>query len=396
MSRHATGSLALTILLGVLTALGPLSTDMYLPSLPAIATYFGATSGAAQLTLSSYLVGFALGLPIYGPLSDRRGRKTVMMVGLSLYGLASLLAALSPSLAVLIACRFVQGFGAAGPLVIARAIVRDLYEGRQAGQQLARMGSIMGVVPAIAPILGVGLELTFGWRANFVMSFVLVAALAFWALAKLPETLRARLSDKFSLMAVLGGFGTLLADRRFLPFAALAAATYSGLFAYISGSSFIYQRHFGLSEFAFAIAFVMMVTGFISGSFTAQRIALRTEPRRLLMIGALLQSAGGLAMLAANLAFPSQHLATTLPMMLYSAGVGFSLPQSMAQAMLPFPERAGAASSLIGILQMGTAAVIGAGVGAVIDRGPMILAGVIAACGLWALALQPVIRRVPR
>jgi DHA1 family bicyclomycin/chloramphenicol resistance-like MFS transporter len=389
---HAPGTLLLTILLGFLTALGPLSTDMYLPSLPAIGRHFAASSGAVQLTLSAYLIGFAIGLPLYGPLSDRRGRKKVMFAGLALYGAASLFAAIAPSLDMLIGARFVQGFGAAGPLVIARAIVRDLYEGRRAGQELARMGSIMGIVPAIAPILGVGLELAFGWRANFVMSAALVALLALWAMTKLPETLRARITDPFSLAVVMGGFGTLIRDRRFLPFALLAAATYTGLFAFISGSSFIYQLHFKVSELAFAIAFVMMVLGFISGAYLAQRIAMRTEPRRLLKIGVILQSGGGIAMLFLALLAP--HPATmTLAMMAYAAGVGFTLPQSMAQAMMPFPDRAGAASSLIGILQMGIAAIIGAGVGAFIDRGPVVLAGTVALSGLAALALYRVIRR---
>lgn len=394
--RHAPGTLALTILLGFLTALGPLSTDMYLPSLPSIAAYFGRSSGAAQLTLSAYLIGFALGLPLYGPLSDRGGRKPALLAGLALYGLASLFAAAAPSLDILIGCRLLQGFGAAGPLVIARAIVRDLYEGRRAGQELARMGSIMGVVPAIAPILGVGLELGFGWRANFIVSFGLILALGIWAAMRLPETLKARLAAPFRLGAVLGGFGGLLGDRRFLPFAALAAATYSGLFAFISGSSFVYQLHFRVSELAFAIAFVMMVLGFISGAFIAQRIAMRTEPRHLLLAGALLQAGAGAAMLAGTQIFPASTLALTLPMMFYAAGVGFSLPQSMALAMLPFPERAGAASSLIGMLQMGVAALVGAGIGAAIDRGPQVLVLAIACCGFAALALYAVIRRLPR
>ena len=393
MSHLRPGTFALTALLGILTSLGPLSTDLYLPSLPAIARYFNATSGQAQLTLSAYLIGYALGLPLYGPLSDRRGRKNVLMAGLALYGVANALSSLAPSLEVLIISRFLQGLGAAGPLVIVRAIVRDLYDGRRAAQELARMGAIMGIVPAIAPVLGAGLEIAFGWRSNFIASSILAVGLGVMAWRKLPETLVERLLAPFTLRVVIGGFAGLITDRRFVPYGLLAAVTYTGLFAFISGSSFIYQRHFGQSAMEFAGSFIVMVMGFVSGSFVAQKLAMRHESRRLLLIGAIFQASGGLLMLAGVLILPGSHWSITIPMVLYSAGVGFSLPQSMAGAMMPFPERAGAVSSLLGIFQMGCAATFGTLVGAFIDRGPLVLAGTIALFGVLALPLQPFLKR---
>lgn len=383
---------ALTILLGFLTALGPLSTDLYLPSLPAIARHFGVASGQAQLTLSAYLIGFAAGLPIYGPVSDRFGRKRVVLFGLALYGLANLISALAPTLDILIGSRALQGFGAAAPLVVARAMVRDLHEGRRAAQELARMGTIMGVVPAIAPILGVGLEMAFGWRSNFVATTVLALGLGIWVLSALPETLRQRAVTPLTLFTIVGGFGSLIRDRRFLPFALLAATCYSGLFAFISGSSFVYQQHFKVTPLFFAVCFVLMVSGYMSGAFLAQRLALRYDQRRMLLIGASLQAGGGVAMLLATwLGLGSFGL--TIPMMAYAAGVGFTLPQSHAGAMMHFPERAGAASSLLGMIQMGGAAIIGAKVGVWIDQGPLVLAGTVAALGLASLALLPLVRR---
>jgi DHA1 family bicyclomycin/chloramphenicol resistance-like MFS transporter len=396
VSKLVPGTLALTVLLSFLTSLGPLSTDLYLPSLPAIARDFSASSGHVQLTLSAYLLGYALGLPLYGPLSDRRGRKAVLMFGLVLYGVANALSSLAPTLDILIVSRLMQGLGAAGPIVIARAIVRDLYEGRRAGQELARMGSIMGIVPAIAPLLGVVIDGAFGWRANFVASALLGGALALWAGQKLPETLKVKLDKPFTLSAIFGGFADLIADRRFLPFGLMAAATYSGLFAFISGSSFIYQNHFGLSTLGFAIAFVVMVVGFMAGSFVAQRLALAHDTLRLLTIGASLQGLGGAIMLGCVLAGFGNPWTITAPMVLYAAGVGFSLPQSMAGAMMPFPERAGAVSSLLGILQIGSAAFSGAAVGALIDRGPIVLVGAVAFFGFLALAILPLIRRAVR
>ena len=392
MATLSTDRFALTILLGFLTALGPLSTDLYLPSLPSIAGHFGVASGQAQLTLSAYLIGFAVGLPIYGPVSDRIGRKRVVLFGLALYGIANLISAMAPSLDVLIASRGLQGFGAAAPLVVARAMVRDLHEGRRAAQELARMGTIMGVVPAIAPILGVGLELGFGWRANFVATTVLAAGLAAIVMSALPETLRQRAATPLTIGSMVGGFGSLLRDRRFLPFALLAATCYSGLFAFISGSSFIYQQYFRLTPFLFAVAFVMMVLGYMAGAFLAQRLALRYDQRRMLLTGALLQAGGGLAMVAGTLLALGPH-AITLPMMVYAAGVGFTLPQSHAGAMMHFPEKAGAASSLLGVIQMGVAAIVGAQVGAWIDQGPMVLAGAVAVLGVASVALLPLVKR---
>ena len=392
MATLSTDRFALTILLGFLTALGPLSTDLYLPSLPSIARHFGVASGQAQLTLSAYLVGFAIGLPVYGPVSDRIGRKKVVLFGLGLYGVANLISAMAPSLDVLIASRGLQGLGAAAPLVVARAMVRDLHEGRRAAQELARMGTIMGVVPAIAPILGVGLELGFGWRSNFVATALLAAGLAAVVVSALPETLRQRATTPLTVFTVVGGFGALLRDRRFLPFALLAAACYSGLFAFISGSSFVYQQHFRLTPFLFAVSFVVMVLGYMAGAFLAQRLALRYDQRRMLLTGALLQSGGGLAMVA-GLLLGFGPAAITLPMVAYAAGVGFTLPQSHAGAMMHFPEKAGAASSLLGVIQMGFAALVGAQVGAWIDKGPMVLAGAVAVLGLASVALLPLVRR---
>lgn len=384
---------ALTFLLGFLTALGPLSTDLYLPSLPSIATHFGASNGQAQLTLSFYLFGFAVGLPFYGPLSDRRGRKKVLLIGVFIYGIANIFAAVAPNLETLIASRFLQGFGAAGPLVIARAIVRDLYEGPRAAQQLARMGSIMAIVPAIAPSFGVVLEKVSGWQASFIITALLAGGIAIWAWLRLPETLVERLLLPFRFSTILSGFGGLLQDRRFLPFGLLAATTHSGFFAFISGSSFVYQLHLGSQPFEFALAFTTVVLGYMAGSLTAQRLSLRYPTHRLMLTGALFQATGGMAMLACVLFLPPNAWGVTIPMAIYAFGTGFSLPQAAANAMMPFPDRAGAVSSLLGMVQAGVAAAVGAGVGAFIDRGPIVLAGTVAFFGLASLALYPILRK---
>ena len=171
-------TLALTIVLALLTALGPLSTDMYLPSLPAIAASFKASTGQTQLTLSAFLLGFAAGQFFYGPISDRIGRKPVLLFGLGLFTLASLICALSPNIETLIGARVLQALGASGPIVLGRAIVRDFYEGPRAGKELSRMGTIMGVVPAAAPVLGGVIERFTGWRVTFGAMILFGVALA--------------------------------------------------------------------------------------------------------------------------------------------------------------------------------------------------------------------------
>ena len=168
-------TLAMTAVLAFLTALGPLSTDMYLPSLPAIARDLGATAAQTQLTLSAFLFGFAVGQLFYGPIADKIGRRPVLLFGLGLFLAATLACTLAPGIGTLTAARFCQALGASGPIVLGRAMVRDLYEGPRAGRELSRMGSIMGVVPAIAPVFGGVLQDLFGWRSTFATTLIVGA-----------------------------------------------------------------------------------------------------------------------------------------------------------------------------------------------------------------------------
>jgi DHA1 family bicyclomycin/chloramphenicol resistance-like MFS transporter len=291
-------TLAMTAVLALLTALGPLSTDMYLPSLPAIAADLGATTAGAQLTLSAFLLGFAVGQFAYGPVSDRVGRRPILLFGLGLFTLASLACALAPSIETLAAARFVQALGASGPIVLGRAIVRDLYEGPRAGRELSRMGSIMGLVPALAPILGGLLHEGFGWRANFVACIVFSVGLALVILTRLPETIRARSTEPLSFLAVLRGFHHLLRHRAYRVYVAFSALAYGGLFAFISGSSFVLQGVYGLGEIPYAFSFGFVVLGFIGGTFWAQRLVVRRGLDGTIGLGVAALAAGGTLMLA--------------------------------------------------------------------------------------------------
>jgi MFS transporter, DHA1 family, multidrug resistance protein len=380
-------TLGMTAILAMLTALGPLSTDMYLPSLPSIATSLGTDTARAQLTLSAYLVGFAAGQIVYGPVSDKIGRKPTVLAGLALYCLASALCALAPSIEWLIAGRVLQALGAAGPIVLGRAIVRDLYDGARAGRELSRMGMLMGLVPAIAPILGGVLEPLFGWRSNFWAVLGAGLALAAAVALMLPETLRERRPEPISLMNILRGFRALLRHAGYRLYVMLAAFTYAGLFAFISGSSFVLQGAYGLDPFRYGLSFGAAVIGYIAGTIVAQRVVGRLGLDGTIRIGVSCLAGGGLLMLGLMALAGGSSLEVTLPMALYAAGVGLVLPQANASAMMPFPDRAGAASSLQGLLQMSFAAAIGAGLGLALGLTPLAMPIAIAAMGVAALGV---------
>ena len=388
------GSIALTVLLALLTAIGPLSTDMYLPSLPRIVDDFGSSIARVQLTLSVFLVGFAAGMLVYGPLADRYGRRPVLFAGLAILMLGTLACALAPTVETLILGRFIQALGGAGPVILARSIVRDLYDGPRAGQELARMGAIMGVVPAIAPTIGGLLDGFGGWRSSFVFTLAFAALLAVVALTRLPETRGGDPSVRLSVAGIVGDFGTILRSGAFRANVAILCAVYAGLFAYISGSSFVLQDHYGLGPLGFGLAFGAGALAFTAGSLAGQRIVMRLGMSRVMGLGTAINAVGGVAMLVAALVGPGHPTEIFVPMMIFLAGLGLALPQATAAAIMPFPQRAGSASSLMGFLQMVAGAITGIAVGAAVEAAWWSLPVFVAALGLAAFALWATTRRV--
>lgn len=384
----------MTVVMALFTAVGPLSTDMYLPALPAMARDLRASVADTQLTLSVFLIGFAAGQFVYGPVSDKIGRKPVLLAGLALFALASVACTLASSIETLIVARFAQALGGAGPIVLGRAMVRDLYEGARAGRELSRMGSIMGLVPAIAPVLGGFLFEAAGWRAIFAVIAAIGLVLIAIALVMMPETIRARSPAPLSFGSVLRGFGVLLENPAYRAYVGLAALSYGGLFAFISGSPFVLQGFYGLGEVPYGLSFAFTVVGYITGTLVAQRLIGPWGLDRVIGLGVTCLAAGGTLMLALVAAGVPSSFAVTAPMAIYTAGVGLTLPAAQASAMAPFPERAGAASSFLGICQMNLAALVGVGVGHALGASPVPLPAVIAAIGLAALALFWSTRRV--
>jgi len=388
------GTFALTLLLSFLTALGPLSMDMYLPSLPDIGRTLGAPVLQVQLTISSYLFGFAAGQIFYGPVSDRLGRRPVLLAALVVYALATVGCAMAQSIHALIALRFLQALGGAGAIVLARAVVRDLYSGVRAGRELSLMGAVTGVAPIIAPVIGGGLQTFFGWRATFVLLVICAFVIGATAARLLPETLRERPKTPFSLRGMAVLYRSVAVHHGFLANLAILTASFVGLFAWISGAPVVMQSAvYGLSPFAFGVTFAVGATGFVLGTLLAARIVIRFGLDRLIGIGTAAMACGGLLM-ALVVALALAHVLWFVgAMTLYLAGIGFALPSTMAGALTPFPDRAGTASSVMGLVQQSGAAITAAAVGAYLGHSAWPVASVVAAMGCLSFVIWLSTRR---
>jgi MFS transporter, DHA1 family, multidrug resistance protein len=384
------GTFGLTLLLAMLTALGPLSMDMYLPSLPDIARALDAPIARTQLTISSYLVGFALGQMIYGPLSDRYGRRPVLLAAITLYLASTLACAASQSVDLLIAARLLQGVSGSGAIVLTRAIVRDVHSGVQAARELSLMGSISAIAPIVGPMIGGLLQTGFGWRANFFcMSAGGLIALVV-AARLLPETLvRSNRATSLSFFAMVRGYGAVVRHRGFLVYLGIITTTYAGLFAWVAGASVVLQDVYGLSAVTFGFTFALGAAGYMAGAMLATRLVLRLGLDRTIGVGVLVITAGGLALaLAVATGVPGLWLVAA--MALYLAGVGLAMPQAMAGALTPFPDRAGTAASLMGLVQQAVAAIAAGVLGAYLVQSAWPVTGVVVAMScltflLWAL-----------
>jgi DHA1 family bicyclomycin/chloramphenicol resistance-like MFS transporter len=381
------GTFALTALLAALSAVGPLTTDMYLPSLPDIARQLDASTALVQLTISAYLIGFAVGQILYGPVSDRHGRKPVLLAAVGLYCVASLVCALSTSIEMLIVARFAQALGGSGGIVLARAIVRDLYSGARAGRELSVIGSVMALAPVLAPIVGGIMQTGFGWRSIFLtlVAAGLCGAAIVWL--RLPETLRDRATEPVSPSTMLTSYRIVARNPAYLAYMGLATTSYAGLFAWISGASFVLQNLYGLSPFNFGIAFALGSVGYMAGATLAAQLVMRIGIDGMLGVGAAALAAGGLGAVAAVALGFTSAFSLVLPVAIYLAGLGMVLPQAIAGAMTPFPDRAGAASALLGFVQQSAAALCGALVGWLLGANAWPLAAGVAVMGCVTLVI---------
>ncbi len=360
-------SLIVVVLVTGLVAFGAISTDLYLPSLPAIAAHFGVDAGEAQLTLSVFLIGFALSQLVYGALSDRFGRRPVLLVGLVIYVLASIACMLAPSIGLLIAARLLQAVGACAGVVLGRAVVRDVYGRERAARVLSYVGMAMALAPALGPILGGFIQVWFGWRASFLVLALFGATILAGAVTQLPETNQSR-DPTLRLGRQLLNYRSLLQHRAYLGHVLVATCAYSGIFVFISGSSFLLIDVLGLSPEEYGLCFAAIVVGYMLGTLLSGRLTMRLGLERMILIGSLVGLLAGGTAAVLSLAGVVDLLAVLAPFFLFLVGCGLMLPNALAGAMGPFPTMAGAASALLGFIQMVVAAGIGVAVGQLHDE----------------------------
>lgn len=383
----------LPLLLGFLTAINPISTDMYLPAFPAMEREFGTGPGSAQLTLATWFVGLALGQVTQGTLSDRFGRRGPLMVGTLIYTAASIGCALAPGMGWLAAFRFLEAFGASASAVIPRAIVRDMATGLEAARLMSRLILVMGAAPILAPSLG-GLMLGLtGWRAIFwvMAGYGALSCLLVWRL--LPDTLPPEKRLVQGPAALFRGFGRVLSEPVFLTHAMLGSAVMFCMFAYISGAPAIFIEHFGISPGGFAIIFGCTAFGFIGGAQLNPMLVGRFGSGRVLSVA----SAAVLiaAMLLAALAWAGWGGMWGVfgPVALMMTAGSLVLPNSAVGALARHGQRAGTASALLGTMQFGVAALGSTAVGLLADGTPRPVAGVILFGAVMTVALNALRRR---
>jgi DHA1 family bicyclomycin/chloramphenicol resistance-like MFS transporter len=381
---------ALALLLG----LQPVSTDVFLPALPALTRALGAPMAQAQLTMSALILAFGIAQLAWGPVADRIGRRPVLLLGLALYTLAAIGSTVAGSIEVLVAWRMVQGVALAAAVVCARALVRDLYEPHEGAQVMSLGLSGLAVIALAGPALG-GVAATFvGWRAALALVAVAGALTLAWVAWRLPET-APRLNPRATAPGpLLRQWAAIARHRVFVAWTLLISATYGGLFVILAGSSFMFIEHLGLSPLAYGAAMASGSLAYMAGTFVCRRWVARHGVVGAVGRGAWFTLAGGASMVALALAGVPSVWALLVPQWLYAFGHGLHQPCGQAAAVGPFPHAAGAAAALAGCVLALTAFVIGLWLGQVLVAdgtgagGPGHLGGPLAyavGVGFWSL-----------
>jgi DHA1 family bicyclomycin/chloramphenicol resistance-like MFS transporter len=358
----------LTILiLSLLLGLQPITTDLYLPALPALTEGFGAPMAQAQLTLSALLLAFGLSQLMWGPLSDRFGRRPILLVGLSAYVLASVASTLAPSMDLLIVCRALQGAAMGAAVMCARAVVRDLYTPLQGARVMSKGLSGLGVIACLSPPLGGLLSDLFNWRAALLATAIFGAACLGLVALRFQETVAQKNRLALRPATLLRTWLSILRHPTFSAFTALAAASYGGLFTFLASSSFVFIKVLGLGKTQYGL--LMLSTGFayLLGTFLCRRLLPRFGVRRSIIIAGGLSLAGGTLMGVLALAKVHTGWAIMLPFYLFMLGHGVHQPCGQSGAIAPFPQAAGAASALNGFFMMLTAFAMGSWLGTHMD-----------------------------
>ncbi|MGQ9371040.1 multidrug effflux MFS transporter [Azospirillum sp. A39] len=374
------------------TAAAPLALNIFVPSMPGLPAVFETVPAMVQLTLSLFLIGLALGQLIYGPLSDRFGRRPTLLAGLALYTVASLACALAPSIGLLVLGRVAQAVGGCAGMVIARAIVRDAWSREEGTRVLALVIAGMAVAPMVGPALGGFLDVWLGWRANFAL-LVGFGGLIWLAGARgLKETHRTTTTLP-GPAALFAAYRSLVTRSVFLGYALVTAFVTAVFFCFLAGAPFVMVERLGRSPEEYGLYFILLSAGYMAGNLAVSRLSGRLGGETLVLAGLVCTLAGPLALLAMVLAEALSPLALFVPAMIMCFGNGLALPPSMTAAIGVDARLAGTASGLLGFLQMGAGAVASTLVGAVKASDPMVMAVGMVASGVVAFAAFALARR---
>jgi len=345
------GRLAMTLLLGLLVSFAPMTIDLYLPAFPIMARDLATDAESIQLTLSVYMVGFALSQTIFGPISDRFGRKPTIMIGTSIYLVASVACALATTVEQLIVFRLFQSIGAAAAPVVARAVVRDMFTREEAARMYSVVTTVVAIAPVVAPVLGGFIVVWLGWRANFWVLTGFGASAMLLVIVMLPETNRNPDPTATRIGQMLRNFATMLSNRAYLGYVLTVMGNFSGLFAYLLGASFVLVDQLGMSPTSFGLSFGAASVGFMSGAFLGSRIVRYAGVERMCLAGTFFTAAGGTLVFVLIWSDMISIWSIIVPTIVYFFGMGMSQPNIQAGAISPYPQMAGAAASLLGLAQ---------------------------------------------
>lgn len=394
MPRTLTRGRGLIALLGLLSAVGPLSIDMYLPSLPSIASDLGAHSAVVQQSVSAFFLGLAAGQIAYGPLSDRFGRRPALFAGIAVYLVASLACAAAGDINTLIAARAMQGLGAAASAVAGRAIIRDVWEGNEAARVMSFVIMVMAIGPLMAPIVGGQILVFAGWRGIFwvltAFALLVLCMIAF----RLPETNGPDHRGDVRLAPLFRAYGHLLGDPHVLAYLACGGLVYAAMFAYITGAPFVYIEVFGVDPQYFGFYFALNVIGITAGNYLNSQLVMRLGYRRMLGLGATVAMISSLALLGVALSGRGGLLTVVILLFFAVSTVGVVGANTVAGLLELYPRNAGAASALFGLFQFGLGALSGVAVGALNDGTPVAMGAVMAIAATGAFFAHRWLKRL--
>lgn len=389
--------LAYILILGALTALGPFTIDTYLPALPTLQNDFRVSTAAIQLTLTATTIGFGVGQLLVGPWSDKIGRRTPLMVATAVHIIACLAAAIAPNVELLGVARALQGIGAAAGGVVAMAMVRDLFGGRPLVRMLSRLALVNGLAPVLAPVLGSWLLLVMPWRGIFVVLAVygafVVICVAIWIVETLPKARRHDAGHS----TVGQRYKNVLSDRVFVGIAIVGAANFTGLFSYLSSSSFIFQEIYRFNAQEYGLLFAVNSIGIIIGVQSASRLTKYVGPQWILACSTIVMFLASVTIVALDQAHVGLW-GTAIPLWFFIAACGFGFPCVQVLALNGHGHEAGTAASLLGALNFGIAGIVSPivgilGVGSAAPMGTvMAICALISIASLW-LVVRP--RTVP-